>query len=121
MLALPAVVSRLADVVLGAGCFDSTVLRLFQYPDDLLLAESPLHFVLLLLLEQNYTFQLSSFWGSGHLFHSISPNSRETNEPFLASPCRFRNYIRFMNVRCYFKAITPEAPQWLRKDRLLLR
>jgi hypothetical protein len=30
----------------------------------LLLAESPLHFVLLLLLEQNYTFQLSSFWGS---------------------------------------------------------
>jgi hypothetical protein len=32
----------------------------------LLLAKSPLHFVLLLLPEQNYTFQLSSFWGSGH-------------------------------------------------------
>jgi hypothetical protein len=32
----------------------------------LLLAESPLHFVLLLLLEQNYTFQLSTFPGSGH-------------------------------------------------------
>ena len=52
--------------MLGAGCFDSTGLRLFQYPDDLLLAKSPLHFVLLFLLEQNYTFQLSSFWGSGH-------------------------------------------------------
>jgi hypothetical protein len=53
--------------VLGAGCFDSTGLRLFQYPDDLLLAKSPLHFVLLLLPEQNYTFQLSSFWGAGHI------------------------------------------------------
>jgi hypothetical protein len=53
--------------VLGAGCFDSTGLRLFQYPDDLLLAKSPLHFLLLLLPEQNYTFQLSSFWGAGHV------------------------------------------------------
>jgi len=34
----------------------------------LLLAESPLHFVLLLLLEQNYTFQLSTFRGSGQVY-----------------------------------------------------
>ncbi|HXL26587.1 MAG TPA: hypothetical protein VN952_07875, partial [Chthoniobacterales bacterium] len=41
-------------------------LRLFQHPDYFLFTEpTSLHFLLLLLLEQNYTFQLSSFWGSG--------------------------------------------------------
>src|SRR5260221_3845751 len=66
----PSVVRRFADITLGTRRLHRRRLRLFQHPDYFLFTEpTSLHFLLLLLLEQNYTFQLSTFPGSGHTLH----------------------------------------------------
>jgi hypothetical protein len=63
---------------------------------------------------------ISSFTDNLNVFLFQKRNQSVLNNR-LATERRFRNYIRFIKVRCYFKAITTEVPQWLRKDRLLLR
>src|SRR5207245_250941 len=81
----PSVVRRFADITLGTRRLHRRRLRLFQHPDYFLFTEpTSLHFLLLLLLEQNYTFQLSSFWGSGHAARSPQnsvPTNRESHQP----------------------------------------
>src|SRR5258708_23880170 len=63
----PSVVRRFADISLGTRRLHRRPLLLFQHPDYFLFTEpTSLHFLLLLLLEQNYTFQLSTFPGSRH-------------------------------------------------------
>src|SRR4029434_2860018 len=65
-LPLPRMVGGRTDVVRCADRLDwASGLRFSQDPNDLFFAESTsLH--LLLLLEQNFTYVTSPFWGSGH-------------------------------------------------------
>src|ERR1700751_1719311 len=68
VLLAPSIVRRFADITLGTRRLHRRRLRLFQPPDYFLFTEpTSLHFLLLLLLEQNHTFQLSTFPGSGQV------------------------------------------------------
>src|SRR4029077_13214194 len=67
-LCATSVVGRFADITLGTRRLHRRRLRFLQHPDYFLFTEpTSLHFLLLLLLEQNYTFQLPTFRGSGHM------------------------------------------------------